>query len=76
MNNKDRKKLEEALILLGESQEIIDSIKESEQEKYENLPEGIQQSEKGQKLEESASLLEEAWDSIDEAIGNINIAIE
>ena len=47
MNRKDRKELEKALVKLGEAQEIIDAIREGEQEKFDNLPEGLQQTEKG-----------------------------
>ena len=76
MNKNDRKELEKALTLLGEAQEIIDAIKDGEQEKFDNLSEGLQQTEKGQKFEETVSTLEDAWSSIDEAIGSINEAME
>jgi DNA repair ATPase RecN len=76
MNKNDRKELEKALALLGEAQEIIDAIKDGEQEKFDNLSEGLQQTEKGQKFEEIVSTLEDAWNSIDEAVGSINEAME
>jgi hypothetical protein len=76
MNKNDRKELEKALDLLGEAQEIIDDIKDGEQEKFDNLSEGLQQSEKGQKFEETISFLEDAWNSIDEAVGSVNETIE
>lgn len=76
MNKNDRKELEKALALLGEAQEIIDAIKDGEQEKFDNLSEGLQQTEKGQKFEETVLILEDAWNSIDEAVGSINEAME
>lgn len=76
MNKKDRKELEKALELLSQAQEIIDSIKVGEQEKFDNLSEGLQQTEKGQKFEETVSTLEDAWNGIDEAVGRINEAME
>jgi len=76
MNKNDRKELEKALALIGEAQEIIDAIKDGEQEKFDNLSEGLQQTEKGQKFEEIVSTLEDAWNSIDEAVGSINEAME
>ena len=76
MNKNDRKELEKALALLGEAQEIIDAIKDGEQEKFDNLSEGLQQTEKGQKFEETVLILEDAWSSIDEAVGSINEAME
>jgi hypothetical protein len=45
------------LALLSEAQEIIESIKDGEQEKFDNLSEGLQQTEKGQKFEETVSTL-------------------
>jgi NTP pyrophosphatase (non-canonical NTP hydrolase) len=76
MNKNDRNELEKALALLGEAQEIIDAIKDGEQEKFDNLSEGLQQTEKGQKFEDTVSTLEDAWNSIDEAVGSINEAME
>lgn len=76
MNKKDRNELEKALVLLGEAQEIIDSIKEGEQENFDNLSEGLQQTEKGQKFEETVSNMDDAWNSIDEVVVIINEAME
>lgn len=68
MNKQDRKQLEKAVELLKEAQEIIDTIKDGEQEKFDNLSEGLQATEKGQKFEEDVSTLEDANSNIDDVI--------
>jgi hypothetical protein len=59
----------------------VEPLADEEQEKFDNLPEGLQNSEKGQAMEEAASALESAVselesavDSIDSAIGEIETA--
>jgi hypothetical protein len=76
MNRIDRKQLQEAIALLEKAQEIIDAIKDGEQDKYDNLSEGLQQTEKGQRFEEAVSILEDTWSNLNEAIDNINQVIE
>lgn len=72
MNKYDRKELKRAIALLDKEHEIIESVKDIEQGKFDNLPEGLQQSEKGQKFEETVSTLEDALNSIEEATASIN----
>jgi exonuclease VII small subunit len=74
MNNQDRKELERAIEMISEAKSIIESIKDGEQEKFDNLSEGLQQSEKGQKFEENVSSLYEAISSLDSAEDYINTA--
>ena len=76
MNIKDRKQLSNAIKLLEDAQSIIEGIKDGEQEKYDNLSEGLQMSEKGQKFEDIVSVLEDSINSIDEAIGSVQEAME
>ena len=71
MNKSDRAELQKAINMIDEARGIVESIGESEQEKYDNLTEGLQASERGQKFEESASSLSEVCDSLQEAIGTI-----
>lgn len=69
MNKQNRKELQKALDLLNSANEIITSIKEQEEEKYENLPEGIQESERGEKFQENI-------DNLDYAISDLENVIE
>lgn len=85
--NRDRRKriqaiidtLQEAVDLLADVD--IESIRDEEQETFDNMPEGLQQSERGQMTEEAASNLDNATDaldtvrdSLDEILSNLNDA--
>lgn len=76
MNAQDRKELQKAITLIEEAKEIIDNIGQGEQEKFDNLSEGLQQSEKGMKFEDAVSSLESAFNQLEEAVDEINSAIE
>lgn len=55
MNAQRRKLIAEALNLLKEAQEKINDAGQDERDAYENLPEGIQASERGEKMDEIAA---------------------
>ena len=57
MNKNQRAKLQDAL-------DIVTEIQEQEQEKYDNAPEGLQDTDRVQKFQEDADSLQEAADSI------------
>lgn len=69
MNKQNRKQLQKAIDLLNSANEIITSIKEKEEEKFENLPEGIQDSERGERFQESI-------DNLDNAISDLWSVVE
>lgn len=75
MNKRDRKELEKALELLNSASEIITMIKEQEDEKYDNLPEGIQNSERGEKFQEDIDNLDYAISDLETAVESLNAAI-
>jgi hypothetical protein len=58
MNKKDRVKLTKATTLIEQAKGIIEEIAEGEQEKFDNLTEGLQAAEGGQKMEQAASDLD------------------
>jgi len=76
MNKQDRKELERALGLIDEATAIVENIREAEQEKFDNMNEGLQQSEGGQKLEQNVSTLDDAISELEEAHGRITEASE
>jgi len=57
MNQEQRKKLQEAL-------DILTEIQEQEQEKYDNSPESLQDTDRVNKYQDDADTLQEAIDSI------------
>lgn len=68
MNKNDRKQIAEWIDKLVEIKSNIESMQESEEEKYDNLPEGIQESERGDHILESIENLGCSVDSIEEAV--------
>lgn len=75
MNKARRKKVTDALAEIERQKDIIETAKSEEQECYENLPEPIQYSERGEAMQEIANSLESAVDDLDNAISNINDAL-
>ena len=71
MNDARRKELDKATTLLWDAQQIINEVQEEEQDAFDNLPEGLQQSEKGETLEENADELQEISDTIEEMIDKL-----
>lgn len=76
-------RIAEAKGILEDVWNDLEFIKDEEQEKFDNLSEGLQASEMGQRLEESASSLDNAYselesamDGLDQAVGEIEGAME
>ncbi|AVR56139.1 hypothetical protein SEA_REDFIELD_53 [Microbacterium phage Redfield] len=87
--NKQRRKDIEAIVskladleaLKNEIQEAIEQVRDEEQEYYDNMPEGLQQSDRGYAAEEAANQLDEAASmlddlDIDSLRGNLETAAE
>ncbi len=75
MNTKTRIELKKVIEIINDLKHIVSTIQEEEQEKFDNLPEGIQGSETGMNLEEAATTLEDVLANFDEAIDNIETVI-
>jgi hypothetical protein len=50
MNAELRKDLVKALSLIEEAKSIIEGVKDAEQEAFDNMPEGLQNGERGEKI--------------------------
>lgn len=68
MNAKSRKELSEIVERLQKCYEDISVMRDEEQEKFDNLPEGLQLSERGEAMEEAANSLDSASNDIESAI--------
>lgn len=77
MNNAQRKKFALALALarlstvkdaLEAAKEVATEMAEEEREKFNSMPEGLQQSERGQGLDEAATTLEAIAESLQQAL--------
>lgn len=59
MNKARRKEIARAIELMDEAREILEAVKDEEQEAFDNMPEGLQCSERGETMEEYIGTLEE-----------------
>lgn len=71
MNAKDRKVLSDALDNLRGIEGIISQLADAEQEKFDNMTEGLQQNEKGQAIEAAAQALSDAQASLEAVISEL-----
>jgi hypothetical protein len=71
MNKQRRKQIEKATALMQEALEILETVKDEEQDAFDNMPEGLQGSEKGELMEEIIGYLEDTYSDLENAIGNL-----
>lgn len=76
MNNQRRKEIEAVLNELADLRSRIETIQSEEQDAYDNMPEGLKQSERGTKAEEACSRLEDALTAFDDLESALNDASE
>ena len=74
MNKQKRTELQSIIEELRASQNRIEIVMDDEQECFDNLTEGLQQTERGQRMEETVDILSSAIDSIEEAINALEEA--
>ncbi len=66
MNQARRKRMKKALDLAEEARGILSEIRDEEAECYANMPENLQEGEKGTRMEENIIALETAIDILEE----------
>ena len=76
MNKARRKWLQKVIDALEEQKSEIDSIYDEEQEAYDNMPEGLQESERGQAVGENVDGLESASSELEDIISNLQEILE
>ena len=72
MNKQNRKKLQGYVDSLEEIKSNIETMMEDETEKLDNMPEGLQESERGEAMQEAIDNLESASSSLEDAIDYLN----
>ena len=65
MNKVRRKELARVVDLLDQARDLLETIRDEEQEAFENLPESIQCSERGETMENCIGTMEEMLDYLD-----------
>ena len=76
MNNTRRKAIQKIYDRLEELMQDIEALQEEEQECYDNLPESLQDGERGQAMQEAADNLEYAANSVQEALDYLEEAMQ
>lgn len=76
MNKARRKQLEEILGALDAQKSAIESVCEEEQEAFDNLPESIQYSERGETMEGYISEMEDAVSNLEDIISSLQEIID
>lgn len=67
MNRERRKKLAVAFEKIGEIKEILEAVKDEEQESLENLPDNFRYGERGEEMESYIEMLDEAYGYLEDA---------
>lgn len=75
MNNTRRKLLQSIINTLNDCSSDLESAKDEEQEAFDNLPEGLQVSVRGEAMESAISEMENAISNIEDAISSIETAM-
>lgn len=76
MNAKRRKELEKVIALIEDAKSQLEILKDEEQEAFDNMPESLQYSEKGEKMEEAINYLDDSSNELESVIENITNATQ
>ena len=71
MNAARRKELKRALEMLDAAKSILEQVADEEQDAYDNLPESIQDSERGEQIYDNADTLSGYMDDLDDMMSAI-----
>lgn len=71
MNNQRRKEIKKIIEKMYDIKTEIESVLSDEEFSFDNMPEGLQNSERGMNSEEAIDLLNEAIDNIEGSIENL-----
>lgn len=71
MNAARRKKIAKVIDLLEDAKILLEEIQEEEQNAFDNMPENLQESERGTQMEENIYNLEEGASNIADVIDSI-----
>ena len=76
MNAKRRKQLANAVEVLNNVLELLEEVTADEQDAYDNLPESIQDSERGDAMQENVDEMEDASSSLQDIIDQLQDIID
>jgi len=75
MNKQRREELQKAIELLEQANSIIEDCNQQETEYFDNIPESLQNGQRGELSNNAINSMEEAYQSIEESISSIEEAM-
>lgn len=75
MNKQRRKMIADVVERLEAAKSDLEMIRDEEQEAFDNMPEGLQGSERGETMEEGIYQIEEAMDGLDSALDSLQVVM-
>lgn len=75
MNAKRRKEIEKIIATLEDARERISSLRDEEEEAFNNLPETLQDADKGLDMQAAYEALESADEGFDDILGYLEEAV-
>lgn len=75
MKEKRLKVLNDCLTAIQDAHDVLDGVRDEEEEAYDNMPEGLQYSERGDLMQEAIDNLDDAVTSLDDVISYLEDAI-
>jgi len=76
MNKDRRKRIQDIIDKLMDLDTEIEKIQDEEQESYDNIPESLQDGEKGERMSDTIDNLDSAYCSLGDAISYLDDAIQ
>lgn len=76
MNKARRAKLNALINALNDLKSDVELLQEEEQDAFDNLPESIQETERGEAMQDAADSMSDAMDLIEEAVEALETAME
>ena len=76
MNNTRRKEIDKLTAQIEEIKEAIEALRDEEQEAFDNMPESLQDGERGEKMQSAIDALEYAADDLQECLDHLSEASE
>ena len=76
MNKQRRALLQKVVEMMGDARSLLEEIRDDEQDAFSNLPESIQESERGEQMEEYVYAMEELIDNLEDGENNLTEIIE
>lgn len=76
MNNTRRKEIDKLTAQIEEIKEAIEALRDEEQEAFDNMPESLQDGERGERMQSAVEALEYAADDLQECLDHLSEATE